>query len=222
MAMVDPRIRGVALVALILEVFSTAMIPILPSEKRIYAYFGSTAIFLAVLVGMVILARGIPQGHDAPKFGWMVEKLKDLLITGRFLPRLIVAISRSGLPVAGSLAEKLGDEQIVPVITLSPSQGGSGFNNPFNHISLKRMDFIGTPSEPIKVLIVDDICRSGRTLDDAKGFIMQHLDPSEFVVKTAVLSFYRSHKRANPPSFFVDRPDQPIRDFSGDLEAWTG
>jgi len=76
------------------------------------------------------------------------------MVEDRFLPDLIVAIPRGGLVIAGILAKQLGDEKIVPVISLSRLDGPAGFNNPFNHFSFRRQDF---QANPVKILIVDDI-----------------------------------------------------------------
>jgi hypoxanthine phosphoribosyltransferase len=70
----------------------------------------------------------------------------------------------------------------------------------------------------VKILIVDDICRSGRTLAEARTFVEDSIDHGDFAIKTAAISFYRSYSRATEPSFFVDRPQESVRDASGDVE----
>jgi hypoxanthine phosphoribosyltransferase len=126
---------------------------------------------------------------------------------------IIVAIPRGGLVIAGILAKQLGDEKIVPVISLSRLDGPAGFDNPFNHLIFKRQDFQTTP---VKILIVDDISRSGRTLAEARTFVDKSIDHGDFVINTAAISFYRSYSRATEPSFIVVRPQESIRDASGE------
>jgi hypoxanthine phosphoribosyltransferase len=167
---------------------------------------------------MVVVAKSTSQDHTQPNLGVMVKKLTNKLIEARFLPQLIIAIPRGGLAVAGLLAKELGEEEIVPVISLSPSRG-SGFDNSFNNVRFGRRDFDSSTADPIRILIVDDICRSGRTLDDARAYMERFIDQGDFVIRTAAISFYRSHNRATSPSFFVDRPTEAIRDASGDVEA---
>ena len=193
-------------------------IPLLPSVDRIYGYVGFACVLIVTLICMVVVAKSTSQDHTQPNLGVMVKKLTNKLIEARFLPQLIIAIPRGGLAVAGLLAKELGEEEIVPVISLSPSKG-SGFDNSFNNVRFGRRDFDSSTADPIRILIVDDICRSGRTLDDARACMERFIDQGDFVIRTAAISFYRSHNRATSPSFFVDRPTEAIRDASGDVEA---
>jgi hypoxanthine phosphoribosyltransferase len=215
---IDAKTRGIALVALVVDAVTLATIPLLPAGERIYGYIGFVIVLIVTVICMVVVAKSTSQDHTQPNLRVRVKELTKKLIEARFLPQLIIAIPRGGLAVAGLLAKELGEEQIVPVISLSPSRG-SGFDNSFNTVRFGRRDFDSSTADPIRILIIDDISRSGRTLDDARAYVERFIDQGDFVIRTAAISFYRSHNRATPPSFFVDRPTEAIRDASGDVEV---
>jgi hypoxanthine phosphoribosyltransferase len=216
LTLIPPEARGIALVALVSDAVVIAVIKLLPEPQRIYGFVVFACVLIGALIGTVlVIRRSASQDHNQPNLVAKVERLTERLVEDRFLPDLIVAIPRGGLVIAGILAKQLGDEKIVPVISLSRLDGPAGFDNPFNHLSFKREDFHTTP---VKILIVDDICRSGRTLVEARTFVEDSIDHGDFVIKTAAISFYRSYSRATGPSFFVDRPQESVRDASGDVE----
>jgi hypoxanthine phosphoribosyltransferase len=230
---IPPDARVFALVALISAAGVAAVITLLPGPQRLYGYLVFACVLIATLIGTVLVKRrSASQDHNQRNFVEKVKELTKQLVEDRFLPDLIVAIHRGGLGTAGMLARQLGDEEIVPVISLNRLKESTGFNNPFNRLSFTLQDF-GT-TNPVKILIVDDICRSGRTLLEATTFVdgsirSQRLalpgkpqrEP-DFVIKTAAISFYRSSGRATEPTFFVDRPVESIRDASGDVEPIEG
>lgn len=226
--LIPPEARVVALIALISDGVVIAVINLLPESQRIYGFLVFACILIGTLIGTVlVIRRSTYQDHNQPNLVEKVKKLTNQLVGDRFLPDLIVAIPRGGLIIAGILSKQLGDEKIVPVISLSHLDAPVGFNNPFNRFGFTLQDF-GT-ANGVKILIVDDICRSGRTLVEAKAFLEssirnQHLPErssrkeSDFVIKTAAISFYRSYFRATAPVYFVDRPKESIRDASGEYE----
>jgi hypoxanthine phosphoribosyltransferase len=230
---IPPDARVFALVALISAAGVIAVITLLPAPQRLYGYLVFACLLIATLIATVFVKRrSVSQDHNQPNLGKKVQELTKRLVEDRFLPDLIIAIHRGGLGIAGMLAQQLGDEEIVPVISLSRLEVPAGFNNPFNRLSFTLQDF-GT-TNPVKILIVDDICRSGRTLIEATTFVdgsirSQRLalpgkprrEP-DFVIKTAAISFYRSSSRATEPTFFVDRPVESIRDVSGNVEYMEG
>lgn len=230
---IPPDARVFALVALISAAGVIAVITLLPGPQRLYGYLIFAGVLTATLIGTVLVKRRpAPQDHNQPNVGKKVTELTKHLVEHRFLPDLIVAIHRGGLGIAGMLARQLGNEKIVPVISLSRLEGQAGFNNPFNRLGFTLQDF-GT-TNPVKILIVDDICRSGRTLLEARTFVNDLIRsqplalPGEprrepdFAIETAVISFYRCSGRAIEPTFFVDRPVESIRDASGELEEMQG
>jgi hypoxanthine phosphoribosyltransferase len=218
LALIAREARGVALIALIANAAVLATIPLLPLEHRIYGFIVFACVLIGTLIGaVVVVAPSTSQDHRPRYLSRKVVELKERLVETRFLPQLIVGISRSGLVVAGLLAKQLGEEQIVPVISLCRS-GRREFDNPFNRVSFTRQDFDSTSSDPIRVLIVDDVCGSGRTLDDARTYVERSLARGDFLIKTAAVSFYRSYSRPTAPDFYVDRPRESIRDASGEIE----
>jgi hypoxanthine phosphoribosyltransferase len=219
LALIARETRGVALIALLGEALAIAALPLLPSDQRFAALVAIIVLLLFTLAGTVfITSRPNARHHDNPTFEVRVRKLKDRLDAQRFRPQLIVAIPRGGLNVAGILAKQFGDQEIVPVIALTPL-ARSDFDNPFNHIQLTRTDFGSPAGQQVKVLIVDDICMSGTTLDEAKSYVERSLDHDVFDIRTAAVSFSRAHARAIAPSFYVDTPTGPLRDASGEYET---
>lgn len=217
LALIDKKARVIALISLLANVAALATIPLLPSEQRIYGFIVFACVLAGTLIGaVVVVARSRSQDHTQPHFRLKVTALKEKLLADRFLPQLIIAITRGGLAPAGVLARELGDKEIVPVICLTRF-GRRGFDSPFNHIHFTRSDF-QDGSGPINILIVDDFCGSGTTLDLARLYVEGALDRNGFVIKTAVISFYRSHRHPIAPSYFVDRPEKSVRDASGQLE----
>jgi hypoxanthine phosphoribosyltransferase len=218
LALIDKKARVIALIALLADAALLATIPLLPSDQRIYGFVVVACLLVATLIGAVlVVARSTSQDHTQPHLRLRVRALKEKLVADRFLPQLIIAIPRGGLAVASILTRELGDEEILPVICLTRSQR-RGFDSPFNHIHFTRSDFGRDGGGPIKILIVDDFCGSGRTLNEARDYVEGSLEPNGFVIKTAVISFYRSYGHPIAPSYFVDRPEKSIRDASGELE----
>lgn len=208
--------RVIAYIALVANVALLATIPILPAQHRIYGFVVFGVLLIGTLSGAVVVAlRSLAQDHNHPNLGARVRKLKHQLFEDGFFPHLIVGIPRGGLVVAGLLAKQLGETKIVPVISLCRS-GPRDFSNSLNHISFSRDDF-DLDASKVNILVVDDISRSGDTLANAKQYLEASVDPDDFVVKTAALSFYPT-SRAVGPEFFVDRPKKSIRDVAGEIE----
>ena len=213
--------RVLALVALVVNAVALVSIPLLPPDQRLYGVISFLVVLVVTLIctAVVVVFGSRSQHHDQPFFRRKIKTLRERLDQNSFRPQLIMAISRSGLAVGGDLAKQLGDKEIVPVISLSRTRGRE-FDNPFNHVSFTHSDFDLNTTDPIRILIVDDICLTGRTLDDARAYVKRHVDPDKFVIETAAISYYDSHQtRATPPSFFVDVIDHPVRDAFGDLEV---
>jgi hypoxanthine phosphoribosyltransferase len=169
------------------------------------------------------------QHHDTLKLVPKVTELREILRQKDFLPDLIVGIARGGLPAAALLSKHLEhtntkERRVIPVITLYPLPDASGktslFNNSFNNLHLKIQDIKSRDADKVKILIVDDVCRSGRTLQDAKSYMENSLDLPSFEVETAAISFYTEFARPIGPTYYVDRPTQPIRDFGGFIEPF--
>ena len=213
----SPETRLFALIALLAEAGLGAMTLALPSGQRIYAFIAFIFLLgLLVWAAVRVVSRSKSHDHDyALRF--RVDKLRERLIGHDFLPQLIVGLSRSGLAAAGMLAKRLGKERIVPVISLIRLGAPGDFVNRFNVMEFGRHDFHDGAEQPIKVLIVDDIARSGRTLVAAKSYVEDAIG-RDFVVKTAALTFY-AESNSSEPSFVVQREKRgSVRDVAGVLE----
>jgi hypoxanthine phosphoribosyltransferase len=133
---------------------------------------------------------------------------------------VIIGISRGGLYVAALLSEAFGLDKkkpIIPVISLWPHPK---FDNSFNKININKA-FSSKKNSAVKIIIADDICRSGKTLDDAKTYVEKSIDVSNCEIKTAAISFYeRQYSQPIAPTFFVDRPRKEITDSLGHKEPF--
>jgi adenine/guanine phosphoribosyltransferase-like PRPP-binding protein len=151
---------------------------------------------------------------DKPSLQDKVSRLGSALQES-FVPNIIVGVPRGGLVVAALLSKWLAPRPTIPVISLWPRPE---FDNSFNHIAPEAW---GVPAADgiTNVLIVDDICRSGDTLHRARTYLEGHLSPGAFKIETAALAYYEGqYADAIPPKFCVDRPQEAIRDVSGELE----
>lgn len=160
-----------------------------------------------------------PDDRGKPSFHDKVTRLGSLLLQESFVPNIIVGVPRIGLVVAALLSKELAPRPTIPVTSLWPHPE---FDNSFNHI-LPDAWHVPAADGITNVLIVDDICRSGRTLHGARIYLEGHLAPRAFKIETAAIAYYEGqYADAIPPTFFVDRPQEAIRDFSGELEPIIG
>jgi len=156
------------------------------------------------------------QDHDKPNLVDKVAQLADKIVQDDFSPDVIIGIPRGGLVVAAFLSKQMEQHKLIPVVSLWPHPG---FENSLNHVVFTPKDFNAGETDKVKVLIVDDICRSGKTLMDARAYLERRIDASIFVIKTAAVSYYEGlYTGATPPTYFVDKPSTAIRDFGGDVE----
>lgn len=171
----------------------------------------------AALIGLFRRTDFFVSGgnHDRPAVRRLVRQLCNDL-EDRFRPDVIVGIPRGGLAVAALLAKAIEERPTVPVLSLWPHPG---FDNTVNRRIGGAIKGLGVPGEQVHVLVVDDIARSGRTLDGARNYLMKYLDPPDFLIETAALSYYEGqYSGAVRPTFFVDRPRTSIKDVGGDVE----
>jgi hypoxanthine phosphoribosyltransferase len=162
---------------------------------------------------------GTSQHHDKPTLAGKVAQLADSVIGDGFVPDIIIGIPRGGLVVAAGLSKDMERHRLIPVTSLWPHPQ---FDNHLNRVVFAREDYGISGTEKIRILLVDDICRSGRTLNDARAYLEGRIDPSSCVIKTGTIAFYKGvYTRAISPNYFVDRPPAPIRDFGGDIEPFV-
>jgi hypoxanthine phosphoribosyltransferase len=166
-----------------------------------------------------LVVRGFDsQDHDKPSYTENAVELADILIANQFLPDVIIGIARGGLYLAALLSKKIKTDRLIPVVSLWPR---NDYNNSFNHINFTREDLAVGPDDTVKILIVDDICKKGITLLNAKRYVMNSIDMPGAEIKTAVMSYYeRELELSDGPTFWVNKPKGPINDFGGDTEPY--
>jgi hypoxanthine phosphoribosyltransferase len=225
---IDSETKVIALVVLVVNVGLVAVCLQLPSDKQFYGLIVCAVVLVASLLGAVLLAYIRSQHRDRSmpevRLADQVSKLRDRLHDAQFDPQLIVAVARGGLAVAGILARLYGNDNPIPVISISPTNVNEFRENAFNCINFSRNDFLSTTSK-INVLIVDDVSQKGTTLNNAKTFVEKSLEhhSSDFDVRTAALVYKlpsSDQRRQIAPGFYVDRRSSGsmVRDSSGDIE----
>lgn len=158
------------------------------------------------------------QDHDKPNYTENAVKLADILIEKQFLPDVIIGIARGGLPLAALLSKKIKKDRLIPVVSLWPRPD---YKNSFNHINFTREDLDVGPDDTVKILIVDDFCKKGVALQNAKRYVMKSIDMPRAEIKTAVMSYYeRRLELKHGPAFWVNKPKRSITDFGGDTEPY--
>jgi len=158
---------------------------------------------------------GISRDHDEPSLAEKVAKLRMVLHESGFNPDLIMGISRGGLAVAALLSKQIGGAPKVPTMSLSAYPG---FSNAFNHIAFQRETFARGVGD-IQILIVDDVCRQGKTLNDAMSYVQASINFPDVQVATAALTCYDRFRRFDP-TFVVESLGEPIIRFGGDVEPF--
>ncbi len=132
-----------------------------------------------------------------------------------FVPDVIIAIAPGGAMIGEWLSRRfLGDTiNNIPMCTLwidveRDENGKHLSNSPKVHAFLRP----SLPSDIENVLIINDITRSGYTLEEAVNFIknfIQKEKSNNCDIKIGVL-FYSEGARGPTPHFWVDRPSRKI------------
>lgn len=135
----------------------------------------------------------------------LVQKLRSAIGDDRFHPDLIVAIARGGLIVAGYLSKQLTVTPTSPVISIWRRKDNFDFNNSYNHIPVDDYDHV--IEGPLKILIVDGVCASGRTLIAARKFVASFFVGKKVIIKTAAI-YYRNS--ATRPDYCVKQKDEIV------------
>jgi hypoxanthine phosphoribosyltransferase len=144
----------------------------------------------------------------------LFEKSEELLIILKrfqFIPSLIVGVSRMGGIVAAQLSKQIGGSPTVRIMTLWPRPT---FRNALN---ITRLDF-GSKDKKYNVLIVDDICRRGETLSEAKGYMKSISINGNIEIRTAAIWVYTDVTDQILPDFFVKETKVILGDAGGDVE----
>ena len=228
---IDTETKVIALVVLVVNIGLVALCLSLPSDKQFAGLIVCAVVLVASLLGAVLLAHMRSQHQDRSqhedqskleeRLDNQVRELKLRLHDKKFDPQLIVAVARGGLAVAGKLARLYGDYNLIPVMSISPTDVNVFRENAFNRINLSRNDFPPTASK-VNVLIVDDVSQKGTTLNNAKAFVEKSLgnQMNDFDVRTAALVYKSDQRRQIPPDFHAHRPpsNEEVRDSSGEIE----
>jgi len=96
-----------------------------------------------------------------------------------------------------------------------------GFDNAFNRIAFRRGTFAKDTGE-IQILIVDDVCRQGKTLNDAGSYVRASVNFADVQVATAALTCYERDSARIDPTFIVESVGEPIERFGGEIEQFEG
>jgi hypoxanthine phosphoribosyltransferase len=135
-----------------------------------------------------------------------VLRLKMDLEKHHFTPDIIIGLSRSGLIAAAKLSIAFSKRSKIPTISLWPHAWH--YDNPLNSfdlISILKMKGAADPTGQWKVLIVDDACNSGRSLQIAKSFIEDKLMGTGASVRSAALELdLRTYTQPKDPDFFSE------------------
>lgn len=212
--------RSLLVLAAMIDSVAVTSVVLLPSEERLPAVL--FLIGALVLTGPLIVAQALVQRRHAkdltgPNLDKKVNELILKLGEAQYIPHVLFAIARGGLPVASRLAIKLLGPG-VPIITLTRSADGR-FDNAFNEFRLTRADFPNVVDGKVRVLIVDDACLHGGALDDARKHVAARVSPEDFVIETAAVSLRRGlYDHVISPSFWVEDTDHRIITASGERE----
>jgi len=110
--------------------------------------------------------------------GAAVEELAGQIVAAQFTPDAVLALARGGLPAAGALAYALGVKNMATLNVEFYTGVGERLDEPLlppvPDLSLLRTE---------RLLVVDDVADTGRTLALARDFCAEHVDD----VRTAVL-----------------------------------
>ena len=165
----------------------------------------------------IILAKTRGESEVSKDLHSKVPILKDKLEERDFNPDLIVGIARTGMVTAAQLSGEFKRKPRIPITSLWP-------NPNYNYDNcLNGFDFIGqnspvTKKDILNVLIVDDICKSGKHLQNARRYLEDKLDCKKFKIETAAISCYHydhPDEMQILPTFYVDRPTKEINDSIG-------
>jgi hypoxanthine phosphoribosyltransferase len=141
------------------------------------------------------------------EIGSKIELISQALTVKRFHPDLIIGLSRGGLVVAARLSHELRRQPPIPTISLWPH--AHDYNNALNSFDLPKIYEMqigsGRKSSRLwNVLIVDDACNSGRSLDYAKRYVQDKLAHLRCRIKTAALEIQQDlYTSQIKPDFFA-------------------
>ena len=107
------------------------------------------------------------------------EELAAQIRAGDFLPDAVLALARGGLPAAGALAYALGVKNMATLNVEFYTGVDERLDEPLLLPPVPDLSLLRTE----RLLVVDDVADTGRTLALARDFCAEHVDD----VRTAVL-----------------------------------
>jgi hypoxanthine phosphoribosyltransferase len=111
--------------------------------------------------------------------GLATEELAAQIRAGDFLPDAVLALARGGLPAAGALAYALGVKNMATLNVEFYTGVDERLDEPLLLPPVPDLSLLRTE----RLLVVDDVADTGRTLALARDFCAEHVDD----VRTAVL-----------------------------------
>jgi hypoxanthine phosphoribosyltransferase len=138
-----------------------------------------------------------------------VVQLAQILDEEGFIPDLIVGVARGGLPAAGVLAQEFGDDPPIPTVSILPDDE---FRNDFNSYAVTRASFPSISERKINILVVDNVRRSGRTLQAARTYLAGRLGEHDFEIRTAAMTQYIGEfaRRTADADYVVSYTNYPV------------
>jgi hypoxanthine phosphoribosyltransferase len=111
--------------------------------------------------------------------GSAVEELAEQIEAAQFTPDAVLALARGGLPAAGALAYSLGVKNMATLNVEFYTGVDERLDEPLLLPPVPDLSLLRTE----RLLVVDDVADTGRTLAIARDFCAEHVDD----VRTAVL-----------------------------------
>jgi uncharacterized protein len=111
--------------------------------------------------------------------GTAVDELAGQIQAGEFMPDAVLALARGGLPAGGALAYALGVKTMATLNVEFYTGVDERLDEPLLLPPVPDLTVLRTE----RLLIVDDVADTGRTLALARDFCAEHVDD----VRTAVL-----------------------------------
>ncbi len=139
---------------------------------------------------------------------WTKDLAYSVLDSG-YKPDVIVAIARGGLTPARLLADYM---DVIDVLSLKVEhwiETGSHIEEAKIKYAIKDIDLSGK-----KVLIVDDICDTGKSLIVAKEFVQKYWKPEE--IRLATMQYIEPVAQIKP-DYFVDL----VKDWTWYMYPWN-
>src|SRR5256885_940245 len=204
----DARERLIALVVLVIEAFLLTVMATTRTAEWYVVFLG--VIPLIMIIAGVLFRRkpAYTSANEQNAIELKIGILRGKLSSKKFQPDIIIGLSRGGLVVAAHLSYELKLSPPIPTISLWPHL--PTYDNPLNSFDLceiyemqrKALNF--EKKRAWNILIIDDACKSGRSLENARRHVEQQLLDIKCQVRTAALEMETgTHTYQIEPDFFA-------------------